>query len=341
MDKIGIIIPYFGVFPQNIEMFLKSCSQNKTIDWLIFTDQPVNEYVNMAVNVRFYPTSLEKVKEKIEKITKYKICLEKPYKLCDYKPLYGAAFQDYLKEYQYWGYSDMDVVYGDLRKFIQIGIDNCFEKIGDRGHFTLIHNDYISNSRYKLPIIKQNHKIFLFKDYVSKTNKSCYFDEGNGLNKIYDQYNLTTYTNQMLVNELLFENLDLYTNNINFISNRSCFIWNNGKAIYYYVHKKEVKSAEFGYFHFQKRKVFSKFIKSFDTSIFSITTLGYTSLGAINSKTIELTMNMNRSKFVKRLNYLTHWYFRTNTFTNKHVGSLYLPVRYILWRIFVRRDFKI
>lgn len=44
MYKIAIIIPYFGKFPEWIDLFLYSCSLNKkitdniTIDWLIFTD---------------------------------------------------------------------------------------------------------------------------------------------------------------------------------------------------------------------------------------------------------------------------------------------------------------
>ena len=42
--KIAIFIPYFGKFPEWIDLFLYSCSQNAKlseeieVDWLIFTD---------------------------------------------------------------------------------------------------------------------------------------------------------------------------------------------------------------------------------------------------------------------------------------------------------------
>lgn len=54
MYKIAIIIPYFGKFPEWIDLFLYSCSLNNkitnniVIDWLIFTDceQPQIVYAN-------------------------------------------------------------------------------------------------------------------------------------------------------------------------------------------------------------------------------------------------------------------------------------------------------
>lgn len=42
--KIAIIIPYFGKFPEWIDLFLYSCSRNAKlsegieVNWLIFTD---------------------------------------------------------------------------------------------------------------------------------------------------------------------------------------------------------------------------------------------------------------------------------------------------------------
>lgn len=40
------------------------------------------------------------------------------YKLCDLKPFYGKVFEDYLVNYDYWGYGDLDVLYGNLFPFI-------------------------------------------------------------------------------------------------------------------------------------------------------------------------------------------------------------------------------
>eukprot|EP00527_Entomoneis_sp_CCMP2396_P005787 CAMPEP_0198152748 /NCGR_PEP_ID=MMETSP1443-20131203/61158_1 /TAXON_ID=186043 /ORGANISM="Entomoneis sp., Strain CCMP2396" /LENGTH=99 /DNA_ID=CAMNT_0043818863 /DNA_START=53 /DNA_END=349 /DNA_ORIENTATION=- len=42
-----------------------------------------------------------------------------PYTLVEYKPAYGAIFQDLLQDYTHWGYSDIDMVFGDLGRHIE------------------------------------------------------------------------------------------------------------------------------------------------------------------------------------------------------------------------------
>jgi hypothetical protein len=37
-NKIAIIIPYFGKWPEWIELYFYSCSKNECIDWYFFTD---------------------------------------------------------------------------------------------------------------------------------------------------------------------------------------------------------------------------------------------------------------------------------------------------------------
>ena len=40
------------------------------------------------------------------------------YKICDFKPAFGKLFEDYLSEYDFWGYSDIDLILGDLTKVL-------------------------------------------------------------------------------------------------------------------------------------------------------------------------------------------------------------------------------
>ena len=46
------------------------------------------------------------------------INIQKPYKLCDFKPAYGKIFEDYLEAYDFWVHCDLDIRWGDIRKFI-------------------------------------------------------------------------------------------------------------------------------------------------------------------------------------------------------------------------------
>jgi hypothetical protein len=36
------------------------------------------------------------------------------YKVCEVRPMMGLVFEDMLRDYDYWGYGDLDVIYGDL-----------------------------------------------------------------------------------------------------------------------------------------------------------------------------------------------------------------------------------
>ena len=63
MKSICLIIPYFGKFKNYFPLFLKSCSYNPTVDWLVFTDTseryvwPENVHrIDMSLRKRFRKT---------------------------------------------------------------------------------------------------------------------------------------------------------------------------------------------------------------------------------------------------------------------------------------------
>ena len=49
----------------------------------------------------------------------FDVTINDPYKVCDFKPLIGKIFQDQLLTYKYWGYCDLDIVFGNISKHIQ------------------------------------------------------------------------------------------------------------------------------------------------------------------------------------------------------------------------------
>lgn len=62
------------------------------------------------------------------------IKLETPYKLCDYKEVWGIILENEVKGYEYQGECDIDVVFGDLRKYFCEYHLEKFDKFGNRGH---------------------------------------------------------------------------------------------------------------------------------------------------------------------------------------------------------------
>lgn len=162
--KITIIICYFGELPEIFPLWIKSCEKNPEFDFLIFTDQEV--CVNTS-NIIVKKTNLKFIRQLAEKKLKQdNICISHAYKLCDYKPMYGVIFEDYLENSNFWGMCDMDMIFGDLSQFITPEILENFDKVYQHGHLTLYRNTYEVNHSFELPGFVD------WKDVVH-TNKHC------------------------------------------------------------------------------------------------------------------------------------------------------------------------
>jgi len=116
MNRIALIAVYFGKLPVWINFFIETCKYNPTIDWIIFIDDVFPD--NIARNVRFIKTTMDDISQLFSEILELNIIIKRPYKLCDFRPAYGLCFGEYLKDYDFWGHIDLDVLYGDIREFI-------------------------------------------------------------------------------------------------------------------------------------------------------------------------------------------------------------------------------
>jgi hypothetical protein len=323
--KICVVIPYFGTLPPNINTFLYSASYNEEIDWLIFTDQRTSDLLKVK-NVTFIHTTFENIKKRFQKIVNNAINIEAPYKLCDYRPLYGKAFSDYLSNYDYWGYGDLDVVFGNIMKFILPGLKGNYDRIGGLGHFTLYRNDPTVNNRYLLTCKNNHGKIVKPFDRVYKHSRGYAFDE-LGISYIYRDHHFRTYRNDDLVNETKAGCLDPYSIDPRFSKTDGAFVWSNGRCLYYYLEPKtgRLHCHEYGYFHLLKRHRFNSFLnKKVDS--FIITTDGYHQLDDLNDESIKSVIKANHSPYIKRLAYWIHSYFLSGDITFREVLGIHLPL---------------
>ena len=106
--KIALICCYFGKLPQYFPFFCKTFAMNKDMDLFLFTDCSTDVETQ---NIHVVPMSFDALCAKIQSHFKFEIVLDRPYKLCDYKPTYGVVFEELLTPYAYWGYCDLDNVY--------------------------------------------------------------------------------------------------------------------------------------------------------------------------------------------------------------------------------------
>jgi len=152
--SICILMPYFGKWPVWATLFFRGCRFNSSIHWLFFTDCPVP--ADAPANVKFFPMSFDELRRNIALKTGVEKLASAPYKLCDFRHAYGEIFEGYIAGYDYFGYGDMDVLYGDLRKFLTDDVLRydivSFHDFGTSGFLCLFRNTPEIRSAYrKLP----------------------------------------------------------------------------------------------------------------------------------------------------------------------------------------------
>lgn len=171
MKSIVIIFPYFGTLPPQYGMWRASALRNPTIDFMFFTDAPVKP----AENIIVHQMSFMDFSRIVRKTFPFTIVLDRPYKLCDYKQAYGYILQDYIKGYDFWGFGDLDMIYGDIRYFLSDDVLSHKFILG-WGHLTLLHNDEATNKYFMERIegyqyyedVFTQHEITFFDEFGHK-----------------------------------------------------------------------------------------------------------------------------------------------------------------------------
>lgn len=151
--SIILLIPYFGKWPAWFDYFLITCRFNASIKWLFFTDCPVPE--NAPSNVSFQSISFEDYKKKVSSKLEINFNPDNPYKLCDLKPVLGFIHEEEVKDYDFWGFSDIDLVYGDLRNYYTPERLSKFDLYSTHerrisGHFCLMRNNKKMREAFRL-----------------------------------------------------------------------------------------------------------------------------------------------------------------------------------------------
>ncbi len=191
MKSILLILPYFGKWPIWFQAHLLSIARNPTINWLIVTDCELPS--NYPENIKFVSTTLLELNSKVNTIIEVDVPLT-PRKFCDLKPAYGTIFNEYIGAYDFWGFCDMDIIWGDIRRFITDEILNSFDIISSRkeaisGHFNLFRNNHEINKLFKsVPdyksLFSSQRGVFFDECHFSKFLENHYREERR-VEKIY------------------------------------------------------------------------------------------------------------------------------------------------------------
>lgn len=250
MKKICLVSVYFGTFPNNARYFFESVKHNTTINFLCFSDiNPEELEYEIPDNFCIIHMDFEEFNKKLEDALQIQYNMEKVYKICDFRPFFGIIFRDELNGYDYWGFHDFDMIFGNLRNFLTDDLLNAYDRIFVNGHLSLFKNCERINS-----ICMEGSSKQTLKDVIS-TKETIAYDEMSGMRLAFAERGLSQYINRNVWADIV-ESIPTVVNNNMFNRPGQFYMWEDG-LLWWCIRKngQAVKLRELIYVHFQKRKM--------------------------------------------------------------------------------------
>ncbi len=260
MRNIALIVVYFGNLPSSFPAWLISCSYNQQIDWLVFTDSKIDQF-ELPPNVVVRHITLQRFCEAVSEELGFTVRFRQAYKTIDFKPLYWILLKGERKRYDFWGYCDLDMIFGDLRAHVSAPLLDSYDKIFSCGHLTLYRNCEHANQMYRNAPPSLNWRNIL------SSEKAFGFDEHCGVNAIWQFNNGRVFQDESMIADIdpHLAGFELQQWKLN--KKRQVFFFDSGKLLQGFFAGNEWVTREYMYIHFQKRSLpfpcFAHPVKSF------------------------------------------------------------------------------
>ncbi len=270
--KIVIIIPFFGKkFPEYFRLYIKSLAFNPEIDFMFFTDIITEE--KLPENLIMNHLNIDEFNILVDKATGINPRIDSRfyYKLCDLKPMYGKIFRDYILDYSYWGWGDIDLIYGNVGDFIHEKILDGFDIISLRkkwmsGSTCFFRNSAEINDLYlqsdDWQKVLSSPQKYLGFDEVSRTKDCKYL-----FPKLEKEVTLDSFKTEIeSFTSVVIKSTDQYKTHFmdvicEELSGKSLLMFNQGNIIEYNWWKdKHKKNKSFVAFHYVHNKGAKRFV---------------------------------------------------------------------------------
>ncbi len=141
--RVCLIAAFSGRLPVWMPLFLQSVAANPCIDFFLVGDFCPD---GLPDNAKFHRMALSEIDARARQVIHPEARVAHAYKLCDYKPAYALLFPEIVAGYDFWGYSDIDLVFGSLAEVVsEAFLRDCDMYFADAhmvmAHFTLLRND--------------------------------------------------------------------------------------------------------------------------------------------------------------------------------------------------------
>lgn len=270
-SSVCLVRWWFGDFPAYMDCILRSCAANPDIDWLLLTDNPSRK--NFPPNVHTHLTNLDELRRLFSAKLGFPVNVPKSDQLTVFKPAFGVFFEELLKNYDFWGCCDLDMIFGDLRKFLREDILAAHDKILCRGHLTLYRNTEKVNRYFMLdcPGVRNYRDVF-------QGGTPYQFDEWHGIYLILRYHGIPQFHDEFIVDVVPPTRWKMTRFEGTAIPNRpeQVFYWHQGRVFHaFYNCDRGIEDREYAYIHFQKRRLPAPAFNPFETAGFLITPDGF------------------------------------------------------------------
>lgn len=251
--SIAVLTCWYGNYPWYFPYYVHSCSFSPTIDFYIITDN-LDEILNKPDNLIIVYKTLNEIKQMASQKLGFEVSLDYAYKLNDFKPAYGFLFPELFQGYDYWGQSDLDLIYGDIRCFLTEELLNSYDYLSMRHDYTTgCFGLYRNNEKMNTFFMKSKDYQSVFSNY-----ESCYFDECGelgykpleaGKTILEFETNIESFTHVIKAAEMMGE----IKAHFDFILFEGCpgrIVFDNGKVFY----KKKLEGIMYHLIYFKERR---------------------------------------------------------------------------------------
>lgn len=243
---IRVVNAYFGKLPDYFPLWLESAKWNRGYHWILITDQSSAPYA-LGDNVTWRRTDFESFKRLLGKNLDVDASEITPYKLCDFKPTYGLALQEELQGADFWGFCDIDLVFGNLDHFITDDDLDRYDRFFAPGHFQLYRNNERINSLFLEPVLDLK-----WRDAI-KHPRSTQYSEFGGIHPITQALGIP-YRLEKRIADIRPEVRRCRAHDIRNYREQ-LFVYEHGGAFQYFRRGGRWESLELMYIHFQKRRL--------------------------------------------------------------------------------------
>lgn len=211
--KFILINVWFGKLPEYFNLWMYNL--NKNYDVLLITDQEVVDYPN---NLKIIFMTFEQFNNHLNIKTGFNVVLKNVNKLVDVKPLLGFLFYDFINHYELWGWTDIDMIMGDVSRDI---IETYKYDVYSYGYTSFGPLMLFKMSLFDLYLKLENYETILNDEYVCKVDEPWWFidrkytknlqiyKDENTFVKYYKYKNIIDFLKEKRVCIIDWENIDI------------------------------------------------------------------------------------------------------------------------------------